>query len=87
MAFGANMGISSFTGESISKIKGVAGMDEASKLFFDAFFEFWANVFHTQAMTELFPEARDVPTTYSQTPPMATKPHMTQTKYPYATAY
>ena len=55
VAFTLSMGVSSFTGENISKLKGVVGMDEAAKLFFDAFFGLMANVFHAQVMVDIFP--------------------------------
>lgn len=66
IAFGLNMGISSFTGNNFSKLKGVVEMDEAAKLLFDATFGWLANAFHTQTMVEIFPETSVDPTTYPQ---------------------
>ena len=80
IAFGLNLGVSSFTGKNFSKLKIVENMDEAAILFFDAVFGFLANIFHTQTMEEVFQETVPEPSKQA-IPDTSSKPSSSRRKY------
>ena len=86
IAVGLTLGLSAFTGDNVSKLNGVVGMDENAKYLFDAFFGFMANVFYTQTTNELIPQSSESISAYS---PTGTQNHSqpNKTQYVYACVY